>query len=221
MNVRRKKKVSKYLSKLLRHDPGRLGLSLGPGGWINVRELLDAFERHGVEITREEVLEAVLEGEKPRFSLQLIGGGEHSVETSPGVASSDGSSSGGDEEEARRRALHRADPARLRIRAAYGHSIPLDLGLNPQEPPELLYHGTAEQTVEHVLYEGLKAMGRQFVHLYEEPGGALEVGQRHGRPVLLAVRSGEMHGAGLSFYPAGGGIWLTERVPKEYLRLST
>jgi RNA:NAD 2'-phosphotransferase (TPT1/KptA family) len=31
----------------------------------------------------------------------------------------------------------------LRIRASQGHSIPVDLGLEPREPPEFLYHGTA------------------------------------------------------------------------------
>ena len=35
-----------------------------------------------------------------------------------------------------------------RIRANPGHSLPIDLGLVPVEPPELLYHGTVPQFLE-------------------------------------------------------------------------
>jgi putative RNA 2'-phosphotransferase len=214
MEERRRKKLSKYLSKVLRHDPGRVGLELGPGGWVNMAELLEAFRRHGVRISLDDILEAIAEGKKPRFTVEPL--------DAPAAGREGSDVDEGERGGAARRLLtatgRQPDPSRLRIRANYGHSIPVDLDLTPQPPPELLYHGTAEQTVKRVLQEGLKSMGRQFVHLYQEPDGAMEVGRRHGRPVLLAVRSGEMQAAGWSFYPAGGGIWLTERVPAEMLR---
>ena len=40
MDDKRLVKVSRYLSKHLRHEPERLGLELQPGGWVSVDELL-------------------------------------------------------------------------------------------------------------------------------------------------------------------------------------
>jgi putative RNA 2'-phosphotransferase len=39
----------------------------------------------------------------------------------------------------------------LRIRAAQGHSVSVELGLSPREPPPLLYHGTATRFVDSIL----------------------------------------------------------------------
>jgi putative RNA 2'-phosphotransferase len=46
---------------------------------------------------------------------------------------------------------------------------------------------------------------------------AIKVGQRHGKPVVLEVRAGAMHAAGNPFYLSANGVWLTERVPVEFL----
>lgn len=52
-----------------------------------------------------------------------------------------------------------------RIRASQGHSVTVELGLDPVEPPDVLYHGTATATLPLILAEGLKPMNRQDVHL--------------------------------------------------------
>src|SRR3954453_1352778 len=52
-----------------------------------------------------------------------------------------------------------------RIRAAQGHSVPVDLGLAPATPPDVLYHGTVERSAASILVEGLRPGSRQFVHL--------------------------------------------------------
>src|SRR5271154_4235079 len=39
------------------------------------------------------------------------------------------------------------DPSGTRIRANQGHSVEVDLRLEPATPPDMLYHGTAEQSV--------------------------------------------------------------------------
>lgn len=66
-------KISKYLSKHLRHDPGRIGLTLEPGGWVAVEALLAACARHGVRISRAQ-LEAVVAGsDKQRFGFDATG----------------------------------------------------------------------------------------------------------------------------------------------------
>lgn len=105
----------------------------------------------------------------------------------------------------------------LSIRAAQGHSVTVELGLRPQEPPSILYHGTATRFVDAILSEGLKPQGRQQVHLSLDEATALTVGQRHGKPHIFKVDAGGMHGKGFKFYRADNGVWLTDRVPPEYL----
>ena len=111
-------------------------------------------------------------------------------------------------------------PDGLRIRAAQGHSASVELGLPPQEPPEVLYHGTATRFVESILAEGLKPQDRRHVHLSLDEATAHRVGARHGKPVILRVEALRMHTKGFTFYLADNGVWLTDRVPPEFLVLS-
>lgn len=46
------------------------------------------------------------------------------------------------------------------IRANQGHSVPVDVELAEAEPPEFLYHGTAERFLESIKKEGLRPMSR-------------------------------------------------------------
>lgn len=105
----------------------------------------------------------------------------------------------------------------LRIRAAQGHSVEVDLGLAPSAPPDLLYHGTATRNLEAILAEGLVPGQRRQVHLSSTRETARAVGQRHGKPVVLAVASGRMQADGIAFHQAENGVWLTDRVPPGYL----
>jgi putative RNA 2'-phosphotransferase len=65
--------VSKYLSKYLRHAPGDLGLTLHPGGWVPVDDLLAAADRGGFPITYDELVECVETNDKQRFSFDITG----------------------------------------------------------------------------------------------------------------------------------------------------
>jgi putative RNA 2'-phosphotransferase len=105
----------------------------------------------------------------------------------------------------------------LRIRASQGHSVEIDLALAPSEPPKVLYHGTASRFVESIRAGGLHSGNRQHVHLSLDIQTATKVGQRHGKPVILVVRSGEMSSAGHKFYLSDNGVWLTELVPVEFI----
>ncbi len=105
----------------------------------------------------------------------------------------------------------------LRIRASQGHSTEVDLGYEPAEPPEVLYHGTADRNLEPIRRDGLVKGRRHHVHLSSEEATARSVGQRHGRPVVLRVRAGEMARAGIAFYVSANGVWLTETVPPAYI----
>jgi putative RNA 2'-phosphotransferase len=104
-----------------------------------------------------------------------------------------------------------------RIRANQGHSIQVDLGLEPAPPPEVLFHGTARRFAEAIGREGLKAMGRHHVHLSPDETTARAVGQRHGRPVIFRVAAGEMARRGHAFYRSANGVWLVDAVPAEFL----
>ncbi len=104
-----------------------------------------------------------------------------------------------------------------RIRANQGHSIPVDLELKPQTPPEHLYHGTADRFLEAILRQGLKPMTRQHVHLSKDQETALSVGRRHGRPVVLVVEAARMVASRHRFYRSENGVWLSDRVPPEFL----
>lgn len=109
------------------------------------------------------------------------------------------------------------DQGGSRIRANQGHSVEVDLQLQPQTPPEFLYHGTNAGALQTVLAEGLKKMSRHHVHLSPDRQTATKVGSRRGKPVLLSVRSGDMARAGHLFYCSDNGVWLTDWVPAEYL----
>lgn len=73
LHDRRLVKVSKYLSKHLRHQPERLGLVLEPGGWVPVDDLLDACRRHNFPIDRAQLEEVVERNDKRRFSFDHTG----------------------------------------------------------------------------------------------------------------------------------------------------
>ena len=108
-------------------------------------------------------------------------------------------------------------PDGKRIRANQGHSVEVELGYEPATPPEVLYHGTAERYVASIRTDGLRRGNRHHVHLSERRDTAAAVGQRHGRLVLLEVRSGDMHRAGLAFFKTPNNVWLTDQVPVQYL----
>lgn len=103
------------------------------------------------------------------------------------------------------------------IRANQGHSIPVDVELDEQKPPQILYHGTAERFLDAIMAEGLKPMSRLYVHLSKEEETAIKVGKRHGKPVVLRINSEEMYHDGIKFYLSQNGVWLTKYVDKKYI----
>lgn len=109
------------------------------------------------------------------------------------------------------------------IRAGYGHSIEVDLQLKPEEPPAVLYHGTAQKNVESILKEGIRPGSRNFVHLSSTKKEAQNVGSRHGSPVILFVDAEKMTRHEYMFYQSESepSIWLTKKVPAQHITLET
>ncbi len=73
MDDRRRTHVSKYLSKHLRHAPDRLGLTLAPGGWVAVDDLLRACAAHDFPLSPAELREVVEGSDKQRFAFDPTG----------------------------------------------------------------------------------------------------------------------------------------------------
>ncbi|HEX8131530.1 MAG TPA: RNA 2'-phosphotransferase [Pyrinomonadaceae bacterium] len=66
-------RVSKFLSRVLRHQPARIGLELDDAGWVAVSDLLAACRAHNFPITPEELAAVVRENDKRRFALSEDG----------------------------------------------------------------------------------------------------------------------------------------------------
>ena len=101
------------------------------------------------------------------------------------------------------------------IRAQQGHSIEIDLGLEPVPPPETLFHGTVADALLGIRREGIVRGRRHHVHLSGDHETARKVGARRGKPVILPVKAATLHTSGQAFYRSGNGVWLTDRVPPE------
>ena len=107
---------------------------------------------------------------------------------------------------------------KTQIRANQGHSIKIEHGFKSIIPPEILYHGTGEKSIESILKTGIEKRNRHHVHLSADKETALKVGQRHGKPVILEVQSLEMKENGYEFYLSENNVWLTDFVPTKFIK---
>lgn len=103
------------------------------------------------------------------------------------------------------------------IRANQGHSIPVDVELEEKTPPEFLYHGTATKFEAAIDKEGLIPKSRLYVHLSKDIETAINVGKRHGSPVIYTIDARAMAADGYKFYLSANGVWLANSVPVKYM----
>jgi putative RNA 2'-phosphotransferase len=105
-----------------------------------------------------------------------------------------------------------------KIRALYGHSLPGRLLKESAEPPPILYHGTSPETAAIIKAEGLRPMGRQYVHLSIDIATAEHVGRRKSKaPVILRIRAQLAHTAGVAFYRGNDLVWLANVVAPDFI----
>ena len=102
-----------------------------------------------------------------------------------------------------------------RIRANQGHSVEIDLGLEPTEPPEVLYHGTVKRFLPSIQENGIVKGERQHVHLSGDSETATKVGSRRGKPIILKIDTAAMVKKGHQFFLSENGVWLTDHVPTD------
>ena len=105
------RRLSKYVSLILRHKPELAGILLDELGWANVEDLVSGISQTGRTITMKMLEEIVETDHKQRYSF---------------------------------------NSEKTRIRANQGHSVPVDLELEAQMPPSVLYHGTASVFLEAI-----------------------------------------------------------------------
>lgn len=106
-----------------------------------------------------------------------------------------------------------------RVRARYGHSIPISVEL-PSAQVKRLYHGTTPRAAQRILSEGLKPKGRQKVHLSASVEDALEVGKRRcEKPVVLEVDVEAAVKAGVRVSQAGENIYVADEIPANFVKL--
>lgn len=110
------------------------------------------------------------------------------------------------------------DEPKTRIRANQGHSVEVDLQLEEQAPPDVLYHGTATHLAPNIWRDGLKKMRRHHVHLSRDVETATKVGARHGKPLVFTVDAKTMSADGFTFFCSDNGVWLCDEVPAQYLK---
>ncbi|MEM6684684.1 MAG: RNA 2'-phosphotransferase [Bacteroidota bacterium] len=108
---------------------------------------------------------------------------------------------------------------KTKIRANQGHSVNVDLALKSKVPPNYLYHGTVEKFLPSIREKGLIKGSRHHVHLSVDTETAVKVGSRRGQPIVLTVKSGEMHAQGYTFYQSENDVWLTEAVPSTFIEV--
>lgn len=107
-----------------------------------------------------------------------------------------------------------------RIRARYGHSIPVREAYDRSEPPAVLFHGTTKVRLESIMREGLQPMGRQKVHLSTDVPTAHQVGARHGgQTVILTIDASRAARDGIAFYCGNDSTWLADHIPACYLAI--
>ncbi len=104
-----------------------------------------------------------------------------------------------------------------RIKARYGHSQP-EVRYPVASPPSILYHGTTEATWEWIRAQGLKPMGRQYVHLSASTAFAALAGRRKGKLFMLQIDAATAFAQGVAFYDAGHDVWLADQVPAAYIQ---
>src|SRR5690606_6460336 len=110
----------------------------------------------------------------------------------------------------------------VRIRALYGHSLPMKIAKNPTSPPAVLFHGTSPQAWPQISAAGLLPMGRQYVHLSPDVDMAAAVGSRKTQvPVILRIDGEAAHAAGVTFYEGNDKVWLADAVPPEFITIDS
>ena len=106
-----------------------------------------------------------------------------------------------------------------KIRAFYGHSVPIKILKEEKIPPDILYHGTARRFLESIRGNGLLPLSRQYIHLSQDIETAENVGKRHdNKPCILIIDAKKAWDDGIKFYLGNERVWLADKIPIGYIK---
>lgn len=183
--------ISKFISKLLRHSASDYALKMAEGGWVEVEDLLT-------------IVNDKFKGKKQEQIDLTFKTLEEIVEA--------------DSIDKKRYSFNKD---KTMIRANWGHTIPIELDLEPDLPPDILYHGTKTSFLDSIMKEGLKPVKHNHVHMAQYVENAQQAADNlSGESVILQIDSLEMWKNGHQFYSSDNElIWLTKIVPTEYIKI--
>ncbi|MEM7704199.1 MAG: RNA 2'-phosphotransferase [Pseudomonadota bacterium] len=69
MDIHRKTEISKFLSYVLRHNPGEVGISLSADGWASIDELIVRLQHRYPEFDEQVLCEIVQQDAKQRYRI--------------------------------------------------------------------------------------------------------------------------------------------------------
>lgn len=109
-----------------------------------------------------------------------------------------------------------------KIRALYGHTIPVELELQEDRNVKVFYHGTTLEAATIIQKVGLKPMKRKWVHLSPTREMAIEVGLRRSKnPVILEINAEIARQSGWRFYKATDKVYVCRAVASRYIKRAT
>lgn len=187
--------ISKFLSKILRHDPSIIGITLDSQGWADVTELMIGMQKQGKFVELSDLEIVVVKDSKAKNG-------------NPGRYSFN-------EDKTKIRANQGHNKKLKHVKLDY-------TPLLSREVPNWLYHGTNSRFVEAIKKEGLVKMNRQHVHLSDEIETANEVGDRRLKQDtethIFKISTIEAMNAGVVFYKSKNGVYLADAIPAWLLR---
>lgn len=89
--------------------------------------------------------------------------------------------------------------------------------MDPITPPDILYHGTAEEVANIIQREGIKPIDDYEVYLTDDTEIAKNAGRRHGIPFVFKVNAKKMYEDGHKFGQAFPKVYYTDAVPPQYI----
>ncbi|MBQ8179368.1 MAG: RNA 2'-phosphotransferase [Candidatus Methanomethylophilaceae archaeon] len=108
-----------------------------------------------------------------------------------------------------------------KIRATYGHTIPLDIRLDCENIPEELFYPATPEEAELLLESGIYPSDRAMVHLSLTYRDAVRAGSvRVDDPVILVVDADECMDMGSDIGRAARTVYLCRSVPPEAISIA-
>ena len=104
------------------------------------------------------------------------------------------------------------------IRAAYGHTIPINVDDMPTDVPEKLYYQTTDEELEFIRETGISPSDKSWVHLSLTARQAYVSGLFHiDSPAVVEIDVDGLNGSGRQVYRATDEVFLVRDIPPEFV----